>query len=255
MTENQKPEKTRAKVGDEHYELDLDDGAPQSLEDVFQEAVAQVERKAATRSAQRAEPAPASAAPEDEDDEDDTVSSPGPAPAAEPGDRGRLEAEAASLRDRLARTLADFENYRKRAERDKESTRLYGLAEALKDFLTVADNLKRALAASGNSDDLKKGVEMIHRQLEDVFRRQGVDPIATVGKPFDPNLHEAVSREESAEAAEPTVIAELQKGYMLHDRLLRPALVNVAVPAPRAQPPETADSSAAHAEEVAETAN
>lgn len=147
----------------------------------------------------------------------------------------RLEAEVGALRDRLLRTRADFENFRKRSDREMESLRRYALFDALGDFLAVADNLERALAASGSTDNLKQGVEMITRQLHDLLRRHGVEPIAAVGKPFDPNLHEAVTKEEGAEVDEPTVTAELQRGYLFHDRLLRPAMVNVAMPAPEPQ--------------------
>jgi len=157
----------------------------------------------------------------------------------------RLRQEIADLRDRSMRTLADFDNFRKRSERERQELRRYALLEPLRELLTVADNLDLALSAQGSADDLKRGVEMIHRQMLELMRRFGVTEIAAVGQPFDPTLHEAVSREESAEVKAPTVAAELRRGYRMHDRLLRPAMVKVAVP------PETPAPAAAGGEEGA----
>jgi molecular chaperone GrpE len=142
----------------------------------------------------------------------------------------RLEEELAELRDRSVRTLADFENYRRRSERERDEVRRYALTEALRDLLPVVDNLERALAAGGTVEDLKTGVEMILRQLRDLLRQRGVVEIAAQGLPFDPAQHEAVAREEQEGVAVPTVVEEMQRGYRLHERLLRPALVRVAVP-------------------------
>jgi molecular chaperone GrpE len=141
------------------------------------------------------------------------------------------ESELAELRERHLRLRADFENFRKRSERDRDERLRRGVAETMRELLPVADNLARALAAEGGLDDLRRGVEMIARQLAEVLRQQGVVALEAVGRPFDPQLHEAVAREESAEVEVPTVVAELQKGYLHGDRLLRPALVRVAMPA------------------------
>jgi len=141
------------------------------------------------------------------------------------------ESEVAELHERLLRLRADFENYRKRAERDREERLRRGVGESLRELLPVADNLARAATAHGSLEDVRLGVEMVARQLADVLRRQGVEAIEAVGRPFDPQLHEAVAREESAEVEVPTVVAELQKGYLHGDRLLRPAMVRVAMPA------------------------
>ncbi|HTG33660.1 MAG TPA: nucleotide exchange factor GrpE [Thermoanaerobaculia bacterium] len=154
------------------------------------------------------------------------------ASAASTGDDPvRLRQEATELRDRLTRTLADFDNFRKRAERDRQEQKRYALFEPLRDFLTVADNLDLALSAQGPAEDLKRGVEMIQRQMIELLRRFGVTEVNAMGQPFDPTVHEAVAREESPEVKGPTVSAELRRGYKLHDRLLRPAMVKVAVPA------------------------
>ena len=131
----------------------------------------------------------------------------------------------------LTRTLADFDNFRKRAERDRQEQKRYALFDPLREFLTVTDNLDLALSAQGPAEDLKRGVEMIHRQMIELLRRFGVTEVSAVGQPFDPTVHEAVAREESAEVKSPTVSAELRRGYKLHERLLRPAMVKVAVPA------------------------
>jgi molecular chaperone GrpE len=161
-------------------------------------------------------------------------------PDAEGADEvGRLRQEIADLRDRSMRTLADFDNFRKRSERERQELRRYALLEPLRELLTVTDNLGLALSAQGSADDLKRGVEMIHRQMQELMRRLGVTEIPAVGQPFDPTLHEAVTREESADVRVPTVVDELRPGYRMHDRLLRPAMVKVAVPP---EPPAAAAS-------------
>ena len=147
-----------------------------------------------------------------------------------------LRREIADLRDRSMRTLADFDNYRKRAERERQEDKKYALAKPLTDFLEIMDNLGLALAAAGSADDLKRGVEMIHRQMADLLRRFGVQEIAALGQPFDPTLHDAVSREEDSSVQAPTVTGEMRRGYRLHDRLLRPAMVKVSVPVEPARP-------------------
>jgi molecular chaperone GrpE len=141
-----------------------------------------------------------------------------------------LRREIADLRDRSVRTLADFDNYRKRSDRERRDAVRYAAAAPLGDLLEVVDNLERALAAGGAADDLKLGVEMTLRQLEEVLRRHGVESVPASGVRFDPAHHEAVSRLEDPDVEAPTVVEELQRGYRLHDRLLRPARVVVAVP-------------------------
>lgn len=142
-----------------------------------------------------------------------------------------LRREIADLRDRTMRTLADFDNFRKRSERERQDLKRYALLEPLRDFLEIVDNLGLALSAAGSSEDLKRGVEMIHRQMQDLLRRFGVKEIEALNQPFDPAIHEAVSREEDPTVDKPTVTGELRRGYTLHDRLLRPSMVKVAVPA------------------------
>jgi molecular chaperone GrpE len=145
-------------------------------------------------------------------------------------DVATLQAELADLRDRSIRTLADFENYRRRSDREREDLRRFAVADALRDMLPVVDNLERALAAGGTVEDLKLGVELTLRQFKDLLRQRGIVEVPAVGEPFDPAVHEAVAREEAAGVSVPTVTAEMQRGYALHGKLLRPALVRVAMP-------------------------
>jgi molecular chaperone GrpE len=142
-----------------------------------------------------------------------------------------LQAELADLRDRSIRTLADFENYRRRSERERDDLKRFAQGDVLRDLLPVVDNLQRALAAGGTVDDLKTGVELTLRQFRDLLKQRGIAEVPALGEPFDPALHEAVARVDDETVQAPTVIDELQRGYTLHGRLLRPALVRVAMPA------------------------
>jgi molecular chaperone GrpE len=142
----------------------------------------------------------------------------------------KLSRELAEAGDRYLRLRADFDNYRKRVERERDDGSRRQLAEILLELLPVIDNLERAAAAAGTLDDVRGGVEMIHRQFAELLRRFGLAEIPALGLPFDPHLHEAVAREESGAVRAPTVVGEFQRGYWLNDRLLRPALVRVAVP-------------------------
>ena len=171
-----------------------------------------------------------------EAEEPPVVASPRPAPEARvpPGE------DLATLRDRHLRLLADFDNFRKRAEREREERVRYALADPIRELLPVFDNLDRALAAKGGIEDLRLGVEMIARQFEEVLKRFGVTVVPAVGERFDPRMHEAVMRVESDEVETPTVVEQMQRGYRLHDRLLRPAMVRVAVPAEHGHAEEAA---------------
>lgn len=142
-----------------------------------------------------------------------------------------LQQEIADLRDRSIRTLADFENYRRRSDREREDLRRYAAGDVLRDLLPVVDNLQRALAAGGTVDDLKVGVELTLRQFTELLRQRGVAEVPALGEPFDPAVHEAVARVDDATVEAPTVVDELQRGYTIHGKLLRPALVRVAMPA------------------------
>jgi molecular chaperone GrpE len=136
--------------------------------------------------------------------------------------------ERDALQDRLLRTAAEFDNYRKRMDRERRDLAEYTAGEAIKDLLPIIDNLERALQANAQDDPLRKGVELIHMQMLEILRRRGVTPIEALGADFDPNVHEAVTQEESAQHREGEVMEELQRGYKVGDRLLRPAMVKVA---------------------------
>ena len=143
-----------------------------------------------------------------------------------------IDAENRSLRDRYMRTLADFENFRKRSEREKTDFFRYALAGTIKDLLPILDNFDRALEHASEGDEFHKGVSLIYKQLFDMLQKHGLKPIEESGVRFDPYLHEAVVREEDPSVPSHTVVGILQKGYFLDDRLLRPALVKVAVGGP-----------------------
>jgi molecular chaperone GrpE len=170
------------------------------------------------------------------DDDPAPAAASGPAAGLPSGDAARLTAELEEQRGRHLRLRADFENFRKRVEREREESARRALAEPIRDLLPVVDNLERALAAGGEGEELRGGVELILRQLVDVLRRFGIAEIPALGLAFDPRVHEAVARVEDPAVAAPTVVGELQRGYWLNDRLLRPALVRVAVPADQGVP-------------------
>ena len=148
----------------------------------------------------------------------------------------RVEAENAELKDRLARRQADFENYRKRVERERTETYNRVVADVAAKLLPVLDNLKRALEAEASveaseSDEFRhflSGVDLIYKQLNGVLDALGVKPIAAVGEPFDPHVHEAVVTEATDDYEPDTVMQEIVAGYRLGDKLIRPALVKVA---------------------------
>lgn len=138
----------------------------------------------------------------------------------------QLRAELAEIKDRWVRERAELENFKRRATREKQDALRFGSENLLKDLLPVIDNLHRALAHAKSDDPIVTGVQMVLRGLDDVFERHGVKVVPARGEPFDPNRHEAISHVES-DAPANTVIDEHQRGYVLHDRLLRPALVTV----------------------------
>jgi len=141
-----------------------------------------------------------------------------------------LRREKDELQDRLLRTAAEFDNYRKRIDRERRDQADAAKADAIEDLLPIIDNLERALQAPVGTDveGYRKGVELVHQQMTDLLRRRGVKPIQSVGTDFDPRVHEAVVHEVSADHREGEVMEELRRGYMLGERLLRPAMVKVA---------------------------
>ena len=135
--------------------------------------------------------------------------------------------------DRLLRTTADLENFKKRAAREKDDTRRFANENLLQKLIPVLDNFDMALAATqnsqaGNVQSLQAGINMIHQQLKSALADSGLEEIDATGKTFDPNLHEAVSQQETTDVPEGQVVQQMRKGYRLRDRLLRPATVVVA---------------------------
>ncbi len=157
-----------------------------------------------------------------------------------------LEAEVASLKDQLLRTLAEAENSRRRARREAEDTAKYAVTGLAKDLVSVPDNLHRALEnipAEGRKADalldrLATGVELVEREIQAIFERHGIKRIEPLGEPFDHNFHQALFEVPSAEHAPGTVVQVLAPGYVIQDRLLRPAMVAVAKAAERGRPDE-----------------
>ncbi len=142
------------------------------------------------------------------------------------------EQEARENYDRLLRVSAEFENYKKRASREMEEFRKYSNQSLIKELLSVVDNLELAMSSTSGHEaidqGLLQGLEMTHREILKVFEKFAVKPISASGEPFDPTYHEAVMQEETDEVPENTVVNEMQKGYLIHDRLLRPSMVVVA---------------------------
>ncbi len=144
----------------------------------------------------------------------------------------KLKDEIDKINNQYIRLAADFDNYRKRQMQERESLLKYGAEETLKKMIEALDNIDRARTSVENIDDVntvKDSYEMVFKQIFDVLNKMGLESIETVGKEFDPNIHEAVMQTPTSEQPENTIIAELQKGYKLGDKVLRPALVNVAV--------------------------
>lgn len=150
--------------------------------------------------------------------------------AADPIDA--LQREKDALQDRLLRTAAEFDNYRKRMDRERRELSEYAAADVLRDLLPIVDNFERALQApaTAETDAFRKGIELIHKQMVEVLKKRGVKVIDALGTDFDPNFHQAVIHEASDAHREGEVMEELQRGYLLGDRLLRPAMVKVAKP-------------------------
>ena len=156
----------------------------------------------------------------------------------------KLEAatrEAAENYDRMLRISAEFENYKKRSAREMEDYRKFANQELVKDLLPVLDNLELALKSASEkekpTEGLLEGIELTRKEILRILERHNVKQIDALGMPFDPSFHEAVMREETDEHPENTVTTELQKGYLMHDRLIRPSMVAVAMPVSKKENP------------------
>jgi molecular chaperone GrpE len=169
----------------------------------------------------------------DEETMNPAIESPA-AEASEAAGAGRdlatLQRERDDYYDRLLRKTAEFDNYRRRVERERREQADQAVVDLLQDLLLVVDDFDRALTVEAGEDAAayRKGVELIHAKLQDLLRKRGITPIEAIGRDFDPNVHQAVSHESSPDHREGEVIGELRRGYMIGDRLLRPAMVKVA---------------------------
>jgi molecular chaperone GrpE len=149
--------------------------------------------------------------------------------AAVKAERDQLLAEKQDLYDRLLRARAEFENARRRAERERSDYLQFAAMDLVRQILPVLDDFERALAAETADKDYAKGVELIYQRLFDSLKKMGLEPIETTGRKFDPNVHQAVARVATEEAEDQAILSEFQKGYNFKGKLLRPAMVRVAV--------------------------
>ncbi len=167
--------------------------------------------------------------PASENAEDDPASIAPSRASAESSELQKLKVERDTLIDRLARLQAEFENARKRTAREQQDFRDYALTDAIKTLLPVLDSFERALQiSSAEKSELHGGIELIYKQLQDALVKLGLRPIPAKGEPFDPHLHEAIEMVDTSAAPDHQILEELQRGYKLKDRLLRPSMVRVA---------------------------
>jgi molecular chaperone GrpE len=148
--------------------------------------------------------------------------------ASEVGELQKLRVERDTLIDRLARLQAEFENARKRNAREQQDFREYAVSDALKAMLPTLDSFERALQTNKEKSEFRSGIDLIYKQLQDALQKLGLRPIPATGEPFDPHLHEAIEMVDTTDAEDHQIIEELQRGYKLKDRLLRPSMVKVA---------------------------
>ena len=147
--------------------------------------------------------------------------------AKKPSKTAQLEQQVAELTDQYQRMLAEYANYKRRTEQEKLQIGAFTKAELLAGLLTSVDNMEKAIAAPAG-DEYKTGVDMVLRQFMEALYKLGLEPVGVEGEPFDPNVHNAIMREDADGVAEDTVTAVFQKGYKIGDRVLRPAMVKVA---------------------------
>ena len=140
-----------------------------------------------------------------------------------------LVTERDDLKDLLLRRQAEFDNFRKRTERERSEYLQYAGMELVRDMLPVLDDFDRALKTECSSPEYAKGVEMIYNRMYESLKKMGLEPIESMGKPFDPHMHQAVERVETKDAADGMILAEFQRGYLFKGKMLRPSMVKVAV--------------------------
>lgn len=149
--------------------------------------------------------------------------------AAVSAERDQFAAEKADLQDRLLRGRAEFDNARRRFERERSDFLQFAAMDLIREILPVLDDFERALKVETTDREYSRGVELIYQRLYETLKKQGLEPIECVGKPFDPNLHQAVERVPTEDAEDQTILGEFQRGYNFKGKLLRPAMVRVAV--------------------------
>ena len=158
-----------------------------------------------------------------------TIESPSSHASSESSDVQKLKVERDTLIDRLARLQAEFENARKRTAREQQDFREYAVADAIKALLPIVDSFERAMrTGAAERSEFHTGIDLIYKQLQDALQKLGLRAIPAKGEPFDPHLHEAIEMVDTSDAADHQILEELQPGYKLKDRLLRPAMVKVA---------------------------
>ena len=193
------------------------------------EMIAEADEKMPRKEKMEIDPATELPSPDEEG-----LASPTGAEAAEaevqagPSELDLVRAERDQLLDRLARLQAEFENARKRAEREKIENREFVTANVVEQFLPVLDNFELALKAKGSAEQLRSGVELIVKQMEDVLSKMQVSAVPSVGEPFDPRVHEALGAVDRDDIPDQHVAEEIRRGYKLREKLIRPALVRVA---------------------------
>jgi molecular chaperone GrpE len=193
-------------------------------------------------------PDPAQASKPDGTDQPDPAQANGLPAAVPPTPEERiasLEAEKAEFRDRMLRIAADFDNWKKRARKEQGDLETRAREGVLRDILEVADNLERAMASFGDGKQVDaasvhEGVEMVLRQFRSKLERYQVKPVEAVGQAFDPRFHEAIAQMPTADVKPGSILRELQKGYLIGERLLRPAMVVVATAPPAPSPTDAA---------------
>jgi molecular chaperone GrpE len=144
-------------------------------------------------------------------------------------ERDKLAAEKAELEDRLLRSRAEFQNARMRAERERSEYLQFASMDLVKELLPVLDDFERAMRVETPDREYAKGIELIYQRMYDGLKKTGLEPIDTTGKRFDPNLHQAIERVEDADSEDQVILGEFQRGYQFKGKLLRPAMVKVAV--------------------------
>ncbi len=149
--------------------------------------------------------------------------------AAVTAERDQLLVEKADLNNLLLRSRAEFDNARRRAERERSEYLQFAAVELVKDILPILDDFERALKVEHAGSEYAKGVELIYQRMSETLKRLGLEPIETEGMMFDPNLHQAVERVETSDAEDQSIVGEFQRGYNFKGKLLRPAMVRVAV--------------------------